>query len=145
VPRNKSDSEDANIQSKRSSKSSGKKKEQQTVDLGRLPGQIGSAADFLREHFKEVKGRVTIKGNQIQVEGLKHKDVRLLLHKFLRHKGLDDYRVLSQSGTLEIVPPHVASHPRKQEGTPPSATATMPYFFPGTSAPVAEKKRRKES
>ena len=141
----KSDSEDVNIQSRRSSKSTGKKKEQQTVDLGRLPGQIGPAADFLREHFKEVKGRVATKGNKIQVEGLKHKDVKLLLHKFLRHNGLDDHRVLSQSGVLEIVPPHVMTHLRHEEGTTPPAAATMPYLFPGTAAPVSTEKKRRKS
>jgi hypothetical protein len=103
--------------------------------------------DFLREHVKLVRGRVTTKGNQIQVEGLKHKDVKLLLHKFLRHKSLDDHRVLSQSGVLEIVPPHMVSiHPRRDEGTPPSAPATMPYFFPGrTNAVSSERKGKKGS
>jgi hypothetical protein len=132
------------MKSKRGSNLIGKeKKEQQTVDLGRLPGQIGPAAAFLREHVKDVKGRVSTKGNQIQVEGLKHKDVKLLLHKFLRHNGLDDNRVLSQSGILEIVPPHTATHHRHEEGTPPSAPATMPYFFPGTPAPVSSEKKSK--
>jgi len=121
------------------------KKEQQTINLGKLPAQIGSAADFLREHVKGVKGRVSTKGNQIQVEGLKHREVKLLLHKFLRHNGLDDHRVLSQSGTLEIVPQHLVAHSRPQEGTPPPASATMPYFFPGASAPVPTSKKRKKS
>jgi hypothetical protein len=100
--------------------------------------------DFLREHVKNVKGRVSTKGNQIQVEGLKHREVKLLLHKFLRHNGLDEHRVLSQSGKLEIVPQHIATHTRDEGGTPPPAAATMPYLFPGAPAPVVpEKKRRK--
>jgi hypothetical protein len=122
------------------------KKEQQTINLAKLPAQIGSAADFLKEHVKGVKGRVSTKGNQIQVEGLKHREVKLLLHKFLRHNGLDDHRVLSQSGTLEIVPQHLVVHSRPQEGTPPAASATMPYLFPGASAAVpTDKKRKKKS
>ncbi|OLD56523.1 hypothetical protein AUI46_00525 [archaeon 13_1_40CM_2_52_13] len=89
---------------------------------------------------------MSTKGNRIQVEGLKHKEVKLLLHKFLRHNGLDDHRVLSQSGTLEIVPPHLATHPRHEEGTPPPAAATMPYLFPGAPTPVtADKRRRRKS
>jgi hypothetical protein len=116
------------------------------VDLARVPGKIGSAVDFLRDHVKSVKGRISTKGNQIQVEGLKHREVKLLLHKFLRHNGLDDHRVLSQSGVLEIVPQHMAVHTRHEEGTLPPAAATMPYLFPGTNAPVpTEKKRRKKS
>ena len=131
---------------KTGSKSIGKaQKERQTVDLGRLPDKTGVAVDFLREHVKGVKGRVSSKGNQIQVEGLKHKEVKLLLHKFLRHNGLDGHRVLSQSGKLEIVPQHLAVHSRPQEGTTPPASATMPYLFPGASATVATDKKRKKS
>ena len=117
------------------------------MDLARLPGKIGPAVDFLREHVKSLNGRVSTKGNQIQVEGLKHKEVKLLLHKFLRHNGLDDHRVLSQSGILEIVPPHLVTHTKQDAAaTPPLAAATMPYFFPGAPAPVStDKRRRKKS
>ena len=129
-----------------SSKSTAKtKKEQQIIELGKLPDRTGAAVDFLREHVRDVKGRVSIKGNQIQVEGLKHKEVKLLMHKFLRHNGLDDHRVLSQGGTLEIVPQHLVVHSRPQEGTPPPASATMPYLFPGASASVPTSKKSKKS
>ncbi len=136
-----------NFKTKSGSNPSGSpKKEQQIVNLGKLPAQIRPAADFLKQHVKDVRGRVLTKGNQIQVEGLKHKEVKLLLHKFLRHNGFDDHRVLSQSGILEIVPQHTAMHTRHEEGTSPPAAATMPYLFPGTNAPVpTDRKRRKKS
>jgi hypothetical protein len=134
------------LKPKTSSKSIGKtKREQQVVDLGKLPDKTGVAADFLREHVKSVKGRVSTKGNQVQVEGLKHKEVKLLLHKFLRHSGLDDHRVLSHGGTLEIVPQHLVVHSRPQEGTPPPASATMPYLFPGSSPSVPTSKKSRKS
>ena len=142
------DSGAINFKPKNGSKPFGReKKEQQTVDLARLPGKIGSAVDFLREHVKSFNGRVSTKGNQIQVEGLKHKEVKLLLHKFLRHNGLDDHRVLSQSGILEIVPPHLVTHTKQDAATTtPPAAATMPYLFPGAPAPVStDKRRRKKS
>ncbi|HVH16152.1 MAG TPA: hypothetical protein VNA15_10615 [Candidatus Angelobacter sp.] len=120
------------------------KKEQQIVELGKIPDKMGVAVDFLKGHVKSVKGRVSTRGNQIQVEGLKHKEVKLLLHKFLRHNGLDDHRVLSQSGTLQIVPQRLATHPRHEEGTPPPASGTMPYLFPGTPAAVPLVKKRKK-
>ncbi len=130
---------------KTSSESVGRtKKEQQIVDLAKLPGKTSPAVDFLREHVMSVKGRVSAKGTQIQVEGLRHKEVKLLLHKFLRHSRLNDHRVLSQSGVLEIVPPHVVTHPRLDEATTPPASATMPYLFPGTPTPVSTAKRRKK-
>src|SRR5207244_5129603 len=137
-----------NLKPKSGSNPVGKqKKEQQTVSLGKLPAQVKSAADFLKEHVKTVKGRVSTKGNRIQVEGLKHKEVKLLLHKFLRHNGLDDHRVLSQSGMLEIVPPHLVTHTKQDAATtPPPAAATMPYLFPGAPAPVStDQRRRKKS
>jgi len=135
------------LKPKTSLKSIGKtKKEQQIVDLGKLPDKTGVAVDFLREHVMSVKGRVSAKGSQIQVEGLKHKEVKLLLHKFLRHNGLDEHRVLSQSGILKIVPPHTAKHPKLDVATTPPAAATMPYLFPGRPTSVApDKKRRKKS
>jgi len=116
------------------------------VDFAKLSGNIGPAVNFLKEHVKKVKGTVSTKGSQILVEGLKHKEVKLLLHKFLRHNGLDDHRVLSQSGILEIVPHHIATHTKIDEATTPPASATMPYLFPGTPPPVAaDKRRRKKS
>ena len=116
------------------------------MDLAKLRGKTGPAVDFLREHVMSAKGHVSAKGTQIQVEGLKHREVKLLLHKFLRHSRLNDHRVLSQSGVLEIVPPHMVRHPRLDEATTPPASATMPYLFPGSPSPVAsDKKRRKKS
>ncbi len=131
---------------KTSSKTIGKtKKEQQIIVLGKLPDKTAAAAEFLREHVREVKGRVSTKGNEILLEGLKHKEVKLLMHKFLRHNGLDNHRVLSQGGKLEIVPQHLAVHSRPQEGSPPPASATMPYFFPGSSTPVSTSKKGRKS
>ena len=116
------------------------------MDLAKLPGKTSAAVDFLREHVMRVKGRISAKGTQIQVEGLKHKEVKLLLHKFLRHNGLDDHRVLSQSGVLEIVPSQTITHPKLDEATTPPASATLPYLFPGTPAPgAADRRRRKKS
>jgi len=141
------DSGAINFKPKSESKPIGKqRKEQQTVDLAKLRGKTGPAVDFLREHVKKVKGRVSAKGTQIQVEGLKHREIKLLLHKFLRHNGLDEHRVLSQSGILKIVPPHTAKHPKLDVATTPPAAATMPYLFPGRPTSVApDKKRRKKS
>ena len=109
----------------------------ETIEFRRIPQEAGQAADFLREH---VKGRVNTKGSKVQVDGAKHKDLKLLMHKFLRHRGLEGYRVLSQSGILEIVPEHHAGHSTPETGTAPSAAATMPYFFPGSPPLKVEKK-----
>jgi hypothetical protein len=115
--------------------------EMETVDLSRLPQEVADATDFLRLH---VNGRVKPRGTKILVDGLKHREVKLLLHKFLRHNNLDGYRVVSQAGVLEIVPPHMMmSSKHEKGGTPPPAALTMPYFFPGSPPVPIEKKIRK--
>jgi len=113
----------------------------ETVDFSRVPGELASATDFLRDH---VNGRIKTKGSRILVDGAKHREVKLLLHKFLRHRSLDGYRVVSESGVLEIVPAHVTGPSKHGEGgTPPSAALTMPYFFPGSPPIPVEKKIKK--
>ncbi len=112
----------------------------ETIEFKRIPKEATQAANFLRDH---VQGRVKTRGSQIQVEGAKHRELKLLLHKFLRHRGLEGYRVLSQSGVLEVVPQHVVESAKEETGTPPAASATMPYFFPGSPTLRVEKKVKK--
>jgi hypothetical protein len=119
----------------------------ETVDFRKLPGETEDAARFLKEH---VEGRVEHSRHELQVEGLKHRELKLLLHKYLRHKGLDGYRVLSNSGVLEIAPAHETEHitgGSRHEGSVPPASVTMPYYFPGgaSSMPRPRKARRHKS
>jgi len=111
------------------------------VDFSKVPGELASATDFLRDH---VNGRIKTKGSRILVDGAKHREVKLLLHKYLRHRSLDGYRVVSQEGILKIVPFHVTPSSKHVEGgTPPNAALTMPYFFPGSPPVPVEKKIKK--
>ena len=111
-----------------------------TVELKALQDRSSEAAQFLKS---KVEGKMKTKGTQLQIEGAKTKEVKLLLHKFLHHQGLNHYRVLSQSGVLEITPPekHVV-HPMEREGSPPTAAQTTPYLFPQTPALTPEKRKR---
>src|SRR6266567_6486854 len=59
----------------------------ETIEFKRIPKEATQAANFLRDH---VQGRVKTRGSQIQVEGAKHRELKLLLHKFLRHRGSKD-------------------------------------------------------
>ena len=116
----------------------------ETVDFKRLPRQMEEAAKFLKDH---VEGPVRSSGHELEVEGLKHRELKLLLHKFLRHQGLEGYRVLGQSGTLEIAPSHETEHATgrsKHEGSVPPATATMPYYFPGRAGPAPRARKNKK-
>lgn len=111
-----------------------------TVELKELHDRASEAAQFLKS---KVEGKMKTKGTQLQIEGARTKEVKLLLHKFLHHQGLNHYRVLSQSGILEVTPPekHVAREPERV-GSPPTAPQTTPYYFPQTPVLTAEKKKK---
>ena len=111
-----------------------------TVELKELHDRASEATQFLKS---KVEGKMRTKGTQLQIEGAKTKQVKLQLHKFLHHQGLDHYRVLSQSAVLEVTPPekHVF-HPPEHEGSPPTAAQTTPYLFPQTPALTPEKKKK---
>lgn len=47
--------------------------------------------------------QVVQRGSAIELEAPKSRDVKLLLHKFLHSNALNEYRVLSHEGVLEIV------------------------------------------
>ena len=111
----------------------------ETIDFKKTPDQLTHAADFLRGHANRVKR----KGDQLLVDGARHREIKLLLHKFLRHRGLNGYRILSGSGVIEVVPPPSVKESVHEEGSPPSASATMPYFFPGSPPVKVERKVRK--
>jgi hypothetical protein len=111
-----------------------------TVELKELHDRANEAAQFLKS---KVEGKMKIKGSQVQIEGAKTKEVKLLLHKFLHHQGLNHYRVLSQSGVLEITPPEKHEvHPLEREGSPPTAAQTTPYYFPQAPVLTPEKKKK---
>lgn len=59
-------------------------------------------------HFLESTSHASthIKGNQIQVDAGNHRNTKRAIHKFLRHAGLDHYRVISgDNNVFEIMLP----------------------------------------
>ena len=112
-----------------------------TVELKELHDRASEATQFLKS---KVEGKMRTKGTQLQIEGAKTKQVKLLLHKFLHHQGLNHYRVLSQSGILEVIPPEKHEvHLPERVGSPPTAAQTTPYLFPQTPVLAPEKRKAK--
>jgi len=70
----------------------GSEEELQVVEMKKVHGEIGPASEFLQAH---IKGSLRVKGSQILVDGVEHHELKLLLHKFLYHRGLDGYKVHS--------------------------------------------------
>jgi hypothetical protein len=103
------------------------------VELRMLPGEAGAATKFLQP---KIPGGIKVNGNKIEIEDEKGRDVELLLHKFLYHEGLDGYRVLSDSGTLKVVPDDKSAREEPQENHnikgippfPPLSTERLPLM-----------------
>jgi len=72
------------------------------VELKRIPKkEAWLASQFLQEKDGT---RLTVKGSQVQFNGLSSKDLKILLRKFLHSRGLNDYKVVVSSGNLELHP-----------------------------------------
>lgn len=100
----------------------------QIVEMKKVHSEIEPMVEYLRSH---IKGSIEVKNNRIMIEGPKHDEVKLLLHKYLHHKGLVGYKVHSQPEYLEIVPGEPKDDSEESKGRAPTAPETMPYFFPG--------------
>ena len=110
-----------------------------TVELRGLTKQAGDAAEYLKA---KAGTRARTKGTAVLLEDLNARQAKLLLHKYLHHMKLDGYRVVVvHSGLLEVVPASENRHEAKRgKGSPPSAPATMPYYFPNGSVPLETRR-----
>jgi hypothetical protein len=89
-----------------------------------LPGEAGAATKFLQSRLQS---QIRVEGNHIEIDDEKAREVKLLLHKFLHHEGLMGYRVISQSGTLRIVPD---DKPAREEQPANDKIKGLPPFPP---------------
>jgi hypothetical protein len=74
------------------------------IQLEELRDQAKSLAEFLIDNLG-TRIRVRVKGSTVQVDAPHTKDVKLVVHKFLYHNALADYRVVMAQKTLTILPP----------------------------------------
>lgn len=82
---------------------------------------------------KKLKRKVVIKKNTLQVEHVSTSKVRDVLKQTLHKIEPNKYRVISKTDSDSLIVKKIKSrsHKRKKdEGTPPSAPQSMPYFFP---------------
>src|SRR3989442_13944147 len=89
-----------------------------------LPGEAAPATTFLQS---KIRGQIRVNGNRIEIEDEKGLDVKLLAGKFLHSEGLTGYRVISQSGTLKVVPQNEHA-PEKQPAD--DMINRIPPFYP---------------
>ncbi|KON27792.1 hypothetical protein AC481_03710 [miscellaneous Crenarchaeota group archaeon SMTZ-80] len=80
---------------------------------------------------KKLKKKIVIKKNTFQVEQVSTSKVRDVLKQTLHKLEPNKYRVISKADSLKVKKIKSRSHKsKKNEGTPPSAPQSMPYFFP---------------
>src|SRR2546425_8886151 len=101
--------------------------------MKKVHAETGPASEFLQAH---IKGSLRVKGSQILVDGVEHHELKLLLHKFLYHRGLDGYKVHSRPDILEIVPPDEKQDQKPSVCRLPTPPETMHNFFPGRKSPL---------
>ncbi len=118
-----------------------------TVELKNVQNEVRDVVEFVRS---KVKARVSARGNQLQLD-MSAKEMKLLLHKYLHHKGLGAYRVeVVHPGLVEVFrPEHARPHAAPNvRGSPPSAGATMPYEFPFSpslpGSPIKKKSKKRQ-
>ncbi len=111
------------------------------IDFKKLAAESRLAAQFLKSR---IDLPLSLSGSRVLVEGGRPKDLKLLLNKFLHHRGLDDYRVVHQSGGLAVLPAekrHISHHkeerPRMEGLSPyspyrmnPMTTVEFPNYPP---------------
>ena len=119
-----------------------------TVEMKNLGLDTDEVAEFLRSR---INGKIDLHGKELRIQDARARDVKLLMHKFLHQKALDDYRVeVVHPGLVEVFgPEHVRPHEtRKSGGSPPSAAVTLPYYFPSSprlpGSPVKKTKAKKK-
>jgi hypothetical protein len=103
------------------------------VRLEELHDQAKSLAEFLIDNLGS-RIRVRVKGSTAQVDAPYTKDVKLVVHKFLYHNALADYRIVTAQKTLTLLPP---KKEHKHLGTLPVNPGAGSPFSPYRLNPVS--------
>ena len=96
------------------------------IDLKRLGKNREAAHEYLRSRLKEAP---KIKGDIVELATTRVREAKLILHKFLHHSGLEEYRVaVINSGLIEIHEMEVKERcpVEKERGAAPSTWETVP-------------------
>lgn len=117
-----------------------------TIELKELRRDASPAAQFLRSKLKD---GMTIRGSQLHVDGVKAREVKLLLNKFLHHKRIKGFRVVApEAGMLEVRELRKPAERRTSGASPPNPSVSLPYYFPSSGkesllVPTGKRSRRK--
>ena len=96
------------------------------INLKRLEKNREAAFDYLRSHLVESP---KLKGAQVELEATRVREAKTILHKFLHHAKLEEYRVaVINSGLIEVHEVEVKERRPfdKGGGAAPSTWETVP-------------------
>ncbi len=98
-----------------------------TLNLKRLGKQVGPAVRFLDAQLDEP---LKAKGDQVQLRLTKARTAKLMLRKFLRQRGLENYRVVVvHPGLIEVLGPQSDKRRTQPENLSLfPANETIPYY-----------------
>ena len=113
-----------------------------TIEAKVIHKEANGIAEYLSD---KAETTVRTKGGMILLESANTKQVKLLLHKYLHQRHLDEYRVqVVHPGLIKIMPPQSKDHRESQgkQGSPPPPSATLPWSFPNGSLPLPVRKSK---
>ena len=116
-----------------------------TIEAKVIHKEANDIAEYLSDKAEKT---VRTKGGMILLESANTKQVKLLLHKYLHQRHLDEYRVqVVHPGLIKIMPPQSKDHreARGKQGSPPPPSATLPWSFPNGSLPLPVRKSKTKS
>ncbi len=111
------------------------------VELKHLPKEESNAAvDFLRSKFQS---GLSVHGSRVDVQTATDREVRMQVLKFLHSRRMDDYRVVSEPGQVEVLPPKAEhEHSKMDKRKTASPYSTMPYYFQDSTVVRPPRKKK---
>src|SRR5215472_8501882 len=111
------------------------------VELNHLSKEESNAAvDFLRSKYQS---GLSVRGSRVDVQTPTDRELRMQVLKFLRSRRLDDYRVVSETGQIEVLPPKPEhAHSKVDKRKTASPYSTMPYYFQDSTVVKPPRKKK---
>ena len=113
------------------------------IDLKSLGTKVRPATQYLTTRLDD---KIRIRGSQVQLDSTRARTAKLLLHKFLRHEGLENYRVVMvHHGLVQVLKPEVRKKRVRQKEPNYGVPCTIPQYqvAAGMGGLVPTPRRRK--
>jgi hypothetical protein len=97
-----------------------------TIDVKSLGKQVAPVVKYLNSYVDESP---RVRGTQIKFTSVKARTAKILLHKFLRQRGIETYRVVTvKPGLVRVLKPENKKKYVYQKQPNLGAPGTIPYY-----------------